>query len=107
MLLPTYIIPLNIVAIAPLVENLPSGSAYKPGDIIKHYGGKTSEVISTDAEGRLILADILAYAVDKEKPKAIIDLATLTGACVIALGSQASGLFGNDQAFIEKVEEGC
>jgi leucyl aminopeptidase len=97
-------IPLNIVAIAPLVENLPSGSAYKPGDVIRHYGGKTSEVISTDAEGRLILADALAYAVDKEKPQAIIDLATLTGACVVALGSQASGLFGNDQALIERVK---
>ena len=97
-------IPLNIVAIAPLVENLPSGSAYKPGDVIRHYGGKTSEVISTDAEGRLILADVLAYAVDKEKPQAIIDLATLTGACVVALGSQASGLFGNDQALIERVK---
>jgi len=97
-------IPLNIVAIAPLVENLPSGSAYKPGAVIRHYGGKTSEVISTDAEGRLILADVLAYAVDKEKPQAIIDLATLTGACVVALGSQASGLFGNDQALIERVK---
>ena len=97
-------IPLNIVAIAPLVENLPSGSAYKPGDVIRHYGGKTSEIISTDAEGRLILADVLAYAVDKEKPQAIIDLATLTGACVVALGSQASGLFGNDQALIERVK---
>jgi len=97
-------IPLNIVAIAPLVENLPSGSAFKPGDVIRHYGGKTSEVISTDAEGRLILADVLAYAVDKEKPQAIIDLATLTGACVVALGSQASGLFGNDQVLIERVK---
>ncbi len=100
----TLNLPLNIVAIAPLVENLPSGSAYKPGDVIRHYGGKTSEVISTDAEGRLILADVLAYAVDKEKPQAIIDLATLTGACVVALGSQASGLFGNDQALIERVK---
>ena len=97
-------IPLNIVAIAPLVENLPSGSAYKPGDVIRHYGGKTSEVISTDAEGRLILADVLAYAVEKEKPQAIIDLATLTGACIVALGSQASGLFGNDQTLIERVK---
>jgi len=100
----TLNLPLNIVAIAPLVENLPSGSAYKPGDVIRHYGGKTSEVISTDAEGRLILADALAYAVDKEKPQAIIDLATLTGACVVALGSQASGLFGNDQTLIERVK---
>jgi len=98
-------LPQNVVAIAPLVENLPSGAAYKPGDVIRHYGGKTSEVISTDAEGRLILADVLAYAVDKEKPQAIIDLATLTGACVVALGSQASGLFGNDQALIEKVKK--
>lgn len=98
-------LPLNLVAIAPLVENLPSGSAYKPGDVIKHYGGKTSEVVNTDAEGRLILADVLAYAVEKENPQAIIDLATLTGACVVALGSQASGLFSNNEALLNKVKE--
>ncbi|MFN3621683.1 MAG: leucyl aminopeptidase, partial [Nitrososphaerales archaeon] len=98
-------LPLNIVAIAPLVENLPSGSAYKPGDVIKHYGGKTSEVVSTDAEGRLILADVLSYAVEKEKPQAIIDLATLTGACVIALGSQASGLFSNNELLLTRIKE--
>ncbi len=95
-------LPQNIVAIAPLVENMPSGTAYKPGDVIRHYGGKTSEVISTDAEGRLILADVLAYASEKGA-QAIIDLATLTGACVIALGSQAAGLFGNNEALIGRV----
>lgn len=98
-------LPVNITAIAPLVENLPSGSAYKPGDVIRHYGGKTSEVISTDAEGRLILADVLAFAVEKERPQAIIDLATLTGACVVALGSQASGAFTNNDQLMERVKD--
>lgn len=97
-------LPINVVSITPLVENLPSGSAYKPGDVLKHYGGKTSEVISTDAEGRLILADALAYA-QEFKPKAIIDVATLTGACVIALGTHASGLFSNDKELVKRIVE--
>lgn len=88
-------LPLNIIGISPLTENLPSGSAYKPGDVLKISNGKTVEVINTDAEGRIILADALVYA-SKYNPQAVIDLATLTGACVIALGSFATGLLGNN-----------
>jgi len=87
---------LNIIGVTPLTENLPSGTAYKPGDVLKMSNGKTVEVISTDAEGRLILADALTY-VSKYTPQAVIDIATLTGACVIALGSVATGLLGNDE----------
>jgi leucyl aminopeptidase len=86
----------HIIGLIPATENLLGGSAMKPGDIITHYGGKTSEVDNTDAEGRLILADALAYAATF-KPKAVIDLATLTGACVVALGSHATGMMGNDE----------
>jgi leucyl aminopeptidase len=85
----------NVVAIIPATENLPSGTALKPGDVIRSHRGKTIEIINTDAEGRLILADALSYA-QKFKPTAIVDCATLTGACVIALGHQAMGLMGND-----------
>ncbi len=76
----------------------------KPGDIITHYGGKTSEVDNTDAEGRLILADALAYA-STYKPKAVIDLATLTGACVVALGQHATGMMGNDDGVMTGLKE--
>jgi leucyl aminopeptidase len=85
----------NVVAIIPATENLPSGTALKPGDVIQSHRGKTIEIINTDAEGRLILADALSYA-QKFNPTAIVDCATLTGACVIALGHQAMGLMGND-----------
>ena len=95
----------HIVGIMPLTENLPGGNAYKPGDILKHYNGKTSEVLSTDAEGRLILADALAYGVEKYNPVAVIDLATLTGACVIALGNNIAGLMGNDRDLKEKIKK--
>ncbi|MDD5712412.1 MAG: leucyl aminopeptidase [Smithellaceae bacterium] len=88
-------LPLNIVGLVPATENLPSGHAYKPGDILKSLSGQTIEVITTDAEGRLILADALTYA-GKFKPEAIIDLATLTGACVIALGDYVMGMMGNN-----------
>jgi leucyl aminopeptidase len=97
-------LPMNIVGFIPATENLPSGSAYKPGDIIKTYSKKTVEVVNTDAEGRIILADALAYA-STYKPTALIDLATLTGACVIALGDLAIGLMGNDQNLIERIED--
>lgn len=97
-------IPLHLVGIIPATENLPSGKAYKPGDVLKTLSGQTVEVISTDAEGRLILADALTYSL-RYKPKAIIDLATLTGACVIALGDYVIGLMGNDDALVKKVEE--
>jgi leucyl aminopeptidase len=89
-------LPVNIVGLIPATENLPGGRAYKPGDILKSFSGKTIEIISTDAEGRLILADALTYA-ERFKPAAIIDLATLTGACVIALGDLAIGMLGTDE----------
>jgi leucyl aminopeptidase len=92
-------LPVHLVGLIPSTENLLGGSAVKPGDIITHYGGKTSEVDNTDAEGRLVLADALVYA-SNYKPYAVIDLATLTGACVVALGSHATGMMGNDQALM-------
>lgn len=95
--------PVNLVAIIPLTENMPSGKAQKPGDVIKTLSGKTVEIISTDAEGRLILADALYYAAKTYKPRYIIDLATLTGACVVALGSEASGIMGNENELIVKL----
>jgi leucyl aminopeptidase len=97
-------LPLHLAGIMPATENLPSGKAYKPGDILKTLSGQTVEVISTDAEGRLILSDALTYSL-RYQPKAIIDLATLTGACVIALGDFVIGLFGNDEVLLKRVEE--
>ncbi|WP_417915250.1 leucyl aminopeptidase [Candidatus Electronema sp. JM] len=89
---------INVVALIPASENLPSGTALKPGDIITHFGGITSEIVNTDAEGRLILADALAYGIDTYKPNAVIDLATLTGAVIIGLGHHRSGLLAtNDE----------
>jgi len=93
---------INVTAIIPATENLPSGTALKPGDVLKALNGKTIEVISTDAEGRLILADALSYA-QKLGLSPLIDLATLTGACRVALGTLYSGLFGNDQDLVDKV----
>ncbi|KPK26357.1 MAG: peptidase M17 [Desulfobacterales bacterium SG8_35_2] len=94
---------INIVAIVPATENLPGPSALKPGDIITIYGGKTIEVINTDAEGRLILADALAYGIKQYKPRAVVDLATLTGAVVIGLGHHRTGLLSNDDELARKV----
>lgn len=93
---------INVAAVIPATENLPSGTALKPGDILKAMNGKTIEVISTDAEGRLILADALSYAI-KQKISPLVDLATLTGACRVALGNGYSGLFGNNQQLADKV----
>jgi leucyl aminopeptidase len=93
---------INVVALVPLTENLPSGAALKPGDVINSHFGKSIEVINTDAEGRLILADALSYA-RRYKPAAIVDCATLTGACVIALGHHAIGLMGNNGRLIDEV----
>jgi leucyl aminopeptidase len=93
---------INVTAIIPATENLPSGTALKPGDVLKAMNGKTIEVISTDAEGRLILADALSYA-QKLGLSPLIDLATLTGACRVALGTLYSGLFGNDQNLVDRV----
>ncbi|MEK9138761.1 MAG: leucyl aminopeptidase, partial [Bacteroidota bacterium] len=97
-------LPLHVVGLVPATENLLSGSSVKPGDILRHYNGKTSEVDNTDAEGRLILADALAYAA-KYKPDVVVDLATLTGACVVALGHVATGMMGNDQTMMDRLKE--
>lgn len=96
-------LPVKIVGLIPAVENMPSGSSLRPGDILRHYNGRTSEVDNTDAEGRLILADALGYA-EKYKPAAVIDLATLTGACVVALGHHASGMMGNDASLMAQLK---
>jgi leucyl aminopeptidase len=89
-------VPLNVVGLIPATENLLSGKATKPGDVHRAMNGKTAEIINTDAEGRLILGDALAYAA-RYKPSACVDLATLTGACVVALGHEAIGMMGNSQ----------
>src|SRR5207247_1799784 len=91
--------PVNVIAAIPSAENLPGGSAIRPGDVLRHRGGKTSEVLNTDAEGRLALADALAY-LSERKPKVIIDAATLTGACMIALGEDVFGVLGNDRRVV-------
>ncbi len=91
--------PANVVGLVGLVENMPDGRAQRPGDVVKSMKGDTIEVINTDAEGRLVLADVLWYAQERFKPAGVIDLATLTGACVIALGHENSGVFSNDDEF--------
>lgn len=96
-------LPMRIVGLIPAVENMPGGSSLRPGDILRHYNGKTSEVDNTDAEGRLILADALGYA-ERYKPAAVIDLATLTGACVVALGHHATGMMGNDASLMSRLK---
>jgi leucyl aminopeptidase len=88
--------PVNVVGIIPACENMPGGHAIKPGDVVTTLSGQTVEILNTDAEGRLILCDALAYA-ERFKPDVVVDIATLTGACVIALGHIATGLFANDQ----------
>jgi len=93
---------INVTAIVPATENLPDGNAYKPGDILKAMSGKTIEVVSTDAEGRLILADALGYA-RKLGAKFIVDVATLTGACRVALGDICTGAFANNQDLANRV----
>lgn len=95
-------LPVNIIGIIPCTENMPSGSALKPGDIITSMSGKTIEIVNTDAEGRLILADAISYAC-KQGVSKIVDLATLTGACVVALGDVASGVVTNDQEWCDEV----
>ncbi|MBI4193799.1 MAG: leucyl aminopeptidase [Betaproteobacteria bacterium] len=95
-------LPLNVVGIIPTTENMPGGRATKPGDIVTTMSGQTVEILNTDAEGRLILCDALTYA-ERYQPAAVIDIATLTGACVIALGHVASGLFANDDALAGEV----
>ncbi|MHB8405750.1 MAG: leucyl aminopeptidase [Gammaproteobacteria bacterium] len=93
---------INLVGVVPSSENLPDGDAVKPADIVKTMSGQTVEILNTDAEGRLILCDALTYA-QRFKPAAIVDMATLTGACVIALGNVVSGLFGNDDSLVKEL----
>jgi leucyl aminopeptidase len=105
---------IGVIGVLPLVENMPSGTATRPGDIIRSYAGKTVEIGNTDAEGRLILIDAMAWAVKKYKPDVMVDLATLTGACVVALGEKIAGVFSPDDdlagailASAEKTHERC
>ncbi len=93
----------NVIAIVPSTDNMSGSSALKPGDIIRHYNGVTSEIINTDAEGRLILADALAYGVKKYKPACVVDLATLTGAVIIGLGHHHTGVLSNDKELVNKL----
>ena len=97
-------LPVNLVGIIPTAENMPDGNAFKPGDILTSLSGTTIEITNTDAEGRLILCDALHFARQQYKPAAMVDLATLTGACVVALGHEASGLMGNDQRLVDSLK---
>ena len=96
---------IRVIGVLPIVENMPSGDATRPGDIVKSFSGKTVEIGNTDAEGRLILADAMSYALKKYKPKVLIDMATLTGACVAALGEKIAGLFSFDNDLSEIIIE--
>lgn len=98
-------LPINVVGLIPSVENMPGGGSYRPGDIIRLYGGKTAEILNTDAEGRLILADALAYAEERFSPRCIIDLATLTGACIIALGCDTAGMLSDNDDLASDIYE--
>ena len=98
-------LPINVVGIIPSVENMPGGESYRPGDIIKLYSGKTAEILNTDAEGRIILADALSYGEKHYSPKAIIDFATLTGACIIALGTNIAGIVSNNDKITQQIME--
>jgi len=94
---------INVVAIIPSVENMPGGESYRPGDIIKLFNGKTAEILNTDAEGRLILADGLAYGIKHYQPSSVMDFATLTGACIVALGTNVAGIVSNNSKLTSKV----
>jgi leucyl aminopeptidase len=97
-------LPINVVGLVGSTTNMPSGTAVKPGDVVRSHLGKYIEIINTDAEGRLVLADVLSYA-RRFDPAVVIDAATLTGACVIALGHTATGVFGSDEALVNEVLE--
>ena len=97
-------LPINVIGIVGAVENLPSGTATKPGDVITSMSGQTIEVLNTDAEGRMVLCDLLTYA-ERFKPAAVIDIATLTGACVVALGRHASAVYSNHQPLTEQLQQ--
>jgi leucyl aminopeptidase len=95
-------LPLNVIGVVPASENLPDGAANKPGDIVTSLSGQTIEILNTDAEGRLILCDALTY-VERFEPELVVDMATLTGACIVGLGRHPSGLFANDDALAEEL----
>lgn len=95
----------RLVGVMPLVENMPSGNAYRPGDIVRTASGKTVEIANTDAEGRMILADALTYAISRFSPDVVIDVATLTGACIVALGEKIAGVFSPDTRLAEQIAE--
>ena len=96
---------INVVGVVGLVENMPGGNAQRPGDIVKSYSGKTIEILNTDAEGRLVLADALTFTEKKFKPELIVDLATLTGAIIVSLGSEYAGLFSNNEKLSKQLLE--
>ncbi|MBF0321025.1 MAG: leucyl aminopeptidase [Nitrospirae bacterium] len=98
-------LPVNLVAILPATENMPGGSATRPGDVVTAITGKTIEILNTDAEGRLVLADAMGYAIKHYKPAAVIDLATLTGACSIALGNEAIAMMGNNEPLMDNLKK--
>ncbi|MGM1060136.1 leucyl aminopeptidase family protein [Saccharothrix sp. Mg75] len=98
-------LPLRVTGLVPAAENHVSGTAYRPGDVIRHYGGTTTEVTNTDAEGRLVLADALAYAVHTLAPDHLVDVATLTGAMKVTLGTRTGGLFATDDALAAKIAD--
>ena len=95
-------LPINLVCLLACAENMPSGGATRPGDIVTTMSGQTVEILNTDAEGRLVLCDTLTYA-ERFKPQSVIDIATLTGACIVALGSNVSGLMGNDDDLVNQI----
>lgn len=95
-------LPINLVGLLACAENMPSGGATRPGDIVTTMSGQTVEILNTDAEGRLVLCDALTYA-ERFKPQSVIDIATLTGACIVALGSNTSGLMGNNEALVRQL----
>ncbi len=95
----------NVVAVVGLVENMPSGNASRPGDVVTSMSGQTIEILNTDAEGRLVLADAIWYTQDKYKPKFIIDLATLTGAIIVSLGHEHAGIFSDDDELCEQLSK--
>ena len=95
-------LPINLIGLIASAENMPSGTATKPGDIVTTMSGQTVEVLNTDAEGRLVLCDTLTYA-ERFKPASVVDIATLTGACIVALGGNTSGLMGNDDDLVQQL----
>jgi leucyl aminopeptidase len=98
-------LPIRVVGVIAAAENMPSGSAYRPGDVLRSMSGQTIEVVNTDAEGRVVLADALHFAKIEYSPRAILDMATLTGACTVALGPWATGIFGNHDGLVERIRQ--